>query len=120
MKALIVAAGQGSRLHDLIKGKPKPLTHLLGLSLIGRVILTAKQAGINEFVITLGYCGEKIKAKLGNGDRYGVKIAYIENREWQSENGTSVLKAKELLNEKFILLMSDHIFDVRILKELID
>jgi len=120
MKALIIAAGQGSRLHDLIKGKPKPLTHLLGLSLIERVILTAKQGGINEFVITIGYCGEKIKAKLGNGDRYGVKIAYIENREWQSGNGTSVLKAKELLNEKFVLLMSDHIFDVRILKELID
>ena len=85
-----------------------------------RVILTAKQAGINEFVIVIGYLGEKIKEKLGTGTRYKVKITYIENREWQRGNGISVLKAKESLNENFVLLMSDHIFDGRILRKLID
>jgi len=120
MKALIIAAGQGCRLNDLTKGNPKPLIQLLGLSLIERVILTAKQSGIGEFLIVIGYLGEKIKEKLGNGNMYGVKIAYIENREWQRGNGVSVLKAKELLNERFILLMADHVFDGRILKELIN
>ncbi|TES90320.1 MAG: nucleotidyltransferase [Candidatus Cloacimonadota bacterium] len=120
MKALIIAAGRGSRLQNLIKTKPKPLIQLLGLSLIERVILTAKQSGINEFVIIIGYLGDKIKATLGDGKRLGVIINYIENNEWKRGNGTSVLKAKELLNEKFVLLMSDHIFDFRILKELID
>ncbi|MBU4190162.1 MAG: NTP transferase domain-containing protein [Candidatus Thermoplasmatota archaeon] len=120
MKALIIAAGKGSRLKSLTKDEPKPLIQLLGLSLIERVILTAKQAGIDEFVIVIGYLGEKIKEKLDDGNRYGVKITYIENREWQRGNGVSVLKAKDLLNENFILLMSDHIFDNRILKELID
>lgn len=120
MKALIIAAGEGSRLKSLTKGEPKPLIQLLGLSLIERVILTAKQAGINEFVIITGFRGEKIKEKLGDGNRYGVRITYIENREWQRGNGVSVLKAKELLNENFVLLMSDHIFDDRILKKLID
>lgn len=48
-----------------------------------------------------------------------MKIVYIENREWERGNGVSVLKAKESLKENFILLMSDHIFDARILKELI-
>jgi len=120
MKALILAAGCGGRGGNLTKNKPKSLIQLLGLSLIERVILTAKQAGIDEFVIVIGYLGEKIKDKLGDGDKYGVKITYIKNREWQKENGVSVLKAKELLNEKFVLLMSDHIFDDRILKELID
>lgn len=120
MKALILAAGDGSRLGDLTKDKPKPLIQLLGLSLIERVILTTKQAGIKEFVIVVGYLGDKIKAKLGNGGRYGVKIDCVENEEWQKENGASVLKAKGLLDENFILLMSDHIFDHRILKELVD
>jgi len=120
MKALILAAGDGGRGGNLTKNKPKPLIQLLGLSLIEKVILTAKQAGIDEFVIVIGYLGEKIKDELDDGDKYGVKITYIENREWQKENGVSVLKAKELLNEKFVLLMSDHIFDDRILKELID
>ena len=120
MKTLILAAGDGGRLGNLTKNKPKPLIKLLGLSLIERTILTTKQAGIKEFVIVVGYLGDKIKAKLGTGDRYGVEINYIENNDHQKENGISVLKAKGLLNENFILLMSDHIFDVRILKELID
>lgn len=88
--------------------------------MIERVILTARQVGIDEFVIVIGYLGEKIKEKLGNGNRYGVKIAYIENKEWEKGNGVSVLKAKKALNENFVLLMSDHIFDDRILKELIN
>lgn len=92
----------------------------MGLSLIERVILTARQVGIDELVIVIGYLGEKIKEKLGNGNRYGVKIAYIENKEWEKGNGVSVLKAKKALNENFVLLMSDHIFDDRILKELIN
>jgi CDP-L-myo-inositol myo-inositolphosphotransferase len=120
MKALIIAAGDGDRLAVLTNNTPKPLISVLGLSLIERVILTSKQAGIEEYVIVVGYLGDKIKANLGNGKRLGVKIDYVENGEWQRENGISVLKAKELLNENFILLMSDHIFDDRILKELVD
>jgi len=120
MKALIIAAGDGDRLGSLTKHTPKPLIQLLGLSLIERVILTAKQAGINEFVITVGYLGDKIKTRLGDGNRYGVPISYVENREWEKGNLFSVLRAKELFNENFILLMADHIFDGRILKELVD
>ena len=120
MKALIIAAGRGSRINNLTKDIPKALIPLLGLPLIERVILTTKEAGINEYVIVVGYLGEKIKAFLGNGDRFRVKIDYIENEEWQKSNGVSVLKAKKLLNKNFFLLMSDHIFDARILKGLVN
>ena len=120
MKSLILAAGVGGRLENLTQDKPKPLIQLLGLSLIERIILTTKQVGIKEFVIVFGYLGEKLKAQLGSGNRYGVKIDYVENNDYQRENGISVLKAKELLNESFILLMADHIFDARILKELVN
>lgn len=115
MKALIIAAGKGSRLESLSKGQSKPLIKLLGLSLVERVILTAKEAGIVEFIIVIGFLGEKIKEKLGRGDNYGVKITYIENKEWQEGNGVSVLAAKRALSENFILLMADHIFETRIL-----
>jgi CDP-L-myo-inositol myo-inositolphosphotransferase len=119
MKALILAAGSGSRLGSLTSNKPKALIQLLGISLIERVILTAKQAGISEFLIVCGYLGGKIKSQLGDGERFRVKIAYITNEEWQEGNSVSVLKAKDYLKEKFILLMSDHIFDSRILTELV-
>jgi CDP-L-myo-inositol myo-inositolphosphotransferase len=120
MKALIIAAGRGNRFNHLTNDRPKPLVRLLGLSLIERVILTAKQAGIDDFVIVNGYLGEKIKETLGEGEKYKVRITYVENTEWQRANGISVLEAKELLKERFVLLMADHVFDDRILKELID
>jgi len=94
MKALIIAAGRGNRFNELTKDTPKALIPLLGLSLIERVVFTTKEAGIREYVIVVGYLGEKIKAILGNGDRFRVKINYIENEEWQKSNGLSVLKAK--------------------------
>lgn len=120
MKALIIAAGRGQRLGHLTDDKPKPLVQLLGRSLIERVVLTAREAGIRHFVIVVGYLGNEIKAKLGNGDRYGIEIEYVENIEWERANAVSVLKAKDLMTEDFILLMSDHIFDARILKALVN
>lgn len=120
MRALVIAAGRGSRLYHVTGEEPKPLVRLLGLSLIERVILIAREEGINEFTVVIGYLGDRIREKLGNGSRYGVEIDYIENREWQKGNGISVLLAKDSLKEKFVLLMADHIFDGCILRELTD
>ena len=65
MKALIIAAGLGSRMYAV--GDTKPLVSLLGLNLIERVILTAKKSGIKEFCIVTGYNGEKIREQLSDG-----------------------------------------------------
>jgi CDP-L-myo-inositol myo-inositolphosphotransferase len=112
LKALIIAAGSGQRMGKLTQKKPKPLLPFLGLSFIERAILTAKEAGIKEFIIVVGYQAEKIKQKLKHGENYQVKIQYVVNPQWKEENGTSVLAAKELLEteDKFLLLMADHIF----------
>ncbi len=53
MKCLIIAAGRGSRLSN--KGDSKPLVSLLGLTLIERIILTAKRSGITDFYIVTGF-----------------------------------------------------------------
>lgn len=117
MKCLIIAAGRGSRISS--RGDSKPLIPLLGLSLIERVILTAKKSGLTDFYVVTGYNGEKVRQYL---DRFSqsrnINITLITNEEWENGNGISVLKAKKLLNENFILLMGDHIFDESILVKL--
>lgn len=113
MKALILAAGQGIRQKD--NGDSKPLIPLLGLNFIERVILTAKKSGIKDFQIVIGYKGKRIQKYLGNGKKLGVNVDYIYNDEWIKGNGISVLKAKNYLQEPFILLMADHLFDYKIL-----
>jgi CDP-L-myo-inositol myo-inositolphosphotransferase len=116
LKALILAAGQGIRQKG--NGNSKPLISLLGLSLIKRVILTAKKSGIKEFQIVIGYNGEKIRKYLGDGRKLGVKIDYLSNDQWKRGNGLSVLTARDFMQEPFILLMADHLFDHKILNEL--
>jgi len=56
--------------------------------------------------------------KIGSGERYGVHVDYIYNPEWEKDNGVSTYKAKGFLKENFILLMSDHLFDDSILRNL--
>lgn len=119
MKTLILASGKGERLRALSKGGVKPLISLLGLTLIERIILTARHLGLNDFLIVVGYQAEKIKKFLGNGSRYKVRISYIYNENWQRGNGISLLKAQNKIKEPFILLMSDHIFAPEILENLL-
>ena len=117
MKCLIIAAGKGTRLSS--KGDSKPLIPLLGLALIERVILTANKAGLTDFYVVTGYNSEKVKRFLdGFSQSRDININHITNEEWGKGNGISVLKAKKLLNENFILLMGDHIFDEFILVRL--
>ena len=119
MKCLIIAAGKGRRLSKL--GRPKPLVSLFGLTLIERVILTARKSGIDDFYVVTGYKGEKIRGFLNKfSQKRGIKITHIINEEWERGNGLSVLKAKGLLNENFILLMGDHLFDEEILIKMKD
>lgn len=119
MKCLIIAAGQGSRLKH--RGDSKPLTPLLGLSLIERVILSAKNVGINDFYVVTGYHREKLSLFLDKLSlKQNIKITVIPNEAWEKGNGVSVFTARNLLKEKFILLMADHIFAESILRDLKD
>ncbi len=117
MKALIIAAGAGTRFGK--KDLPKPLLPVLGIPLIERVILSAREAGITEFIVVVGFKGRALMEKLGRGSKLGVKIEYIENPDWERGNGTSVYAARYALKEDFILLMADHLFEPGILKELL-
>ena len=118
-KCLIIAAGLGSRL--AARGDSKPLAALLGLPLIERAILTARKAGLDDFYVVTGHKGEEVRDFLDSlSTRRDLRISYIENKEWQSAgNGLSVLKAKRHLNEPFVLMMADHVFDEQILNGLL-
>ncbi len=107
-KALILAAGMGSRLND--EKTPKPLKKLLGVPLLARTILTLEQAGISDFYVVIGYKGEQIKQGIEKFLKGRVAINWIENPDWKLPNGHSVLAAKDHIKENFIMTMSDHLF----------
>lgn len=117
MKCLIIAAGKGSRLWQ--KAECKPLAPILGVPLIERVIRSAIEADIQEFYVVTGYRGEIVRPFLNDlAERCGIRLTHILNEEWEQGNGISVLKAKEVLYEPFLLLMGDHLVEPSILKGL--
>lgn len=117
LKCLIIAAGKGSRLQS--RGESKPLIPLLGIPLIERVIRSAMEAGVDEFFVVTGHQGEQLSHFLTHlANRLAIQITPLVNDDWDKDNGLSVLKAREVLHEPFLLLMADHLFDPRWVREL--
>jgi CDP-L-myo-inositol myo-inositolphosphotransferase len=109
-KAVIIAAGNGSRLQGYQNGSPKPLVKVAGLPLLERVIQSARKNGIREFVIVIGYQAALIRKSI-DARKLGVKITWVRNTDWRKPNGVSVLKAERFVKDKFLLFMSDHVVD---------
>ena len=118
LQGLIVAAGQGIRLREIAVSKPLAL--LNGVPLIERVISTAHAAGVEEFVVVTGYERERLEQFLaGLTVRRSIPVTPVFNPDWKGTNGISVLAAEQLLSSRFVLMMSDHLFDPQILRNLL-
>jgi NDP-sugar pyrophosphorylase family protein len=76
MRAMILAAGKGTRLRPLTDSTPKPLVDVAGRPMIAFPLELLRRAGIDEVVINLHHLGDKIRAALGDGSAYGVRISY--------------------------------------------
>ncbi len=113
--ALILAAGQGSRLNH----GPKPLHALLGVPLLARTLNTLQKAGIQRAYVVIGYKAELVRRGIEQIDSIGVEVVWLLNEEWEQPNGLSVLAAREAMQGPFVLVMADHIFDPDIVSRLI-
>ncbi len=117
MKCLIIAAGKGSRLQQ--RGDSKPLVPILGITLIERVIRAAIEAGADQFYVVIGYQGERVRLFLERlAERLAIRITPLVNDDWEKGNGLSVLKAREHLQDPFLLLMADHLFEPSLVRKL--
>lgn len=110
MKAVIVAAGMGSRLWGQNDQIPKTLMPFNNETILATILGNIAATGVCEFVIVVGYRKELIIEYLAAHDHFGYQIDLIENPEWQRGNGISVLAAEPVVNgQPFLLSMSDHI-----------
>ncbi|MCH7950722.1 MAG: NTP transferase domain-containing protein, partial [Candidatus Dadabacteria bacterium] len=117
IKCLIIAAGNGSRL--LQKGESKPLIPILGIPLIERVIRSAMEAGTDEFYVVVGWQGDRVRDFLEQlAERLSIRITPLVNEDWKKDNGLSMLKARDFLQDPFLLLMADHLFDPELVRAL--
>jgi len=76
MKAVILAAGKGTRMRELTNELPKPMLLVEGRPILQHIVEGLKAAGIQEFCIITGWKAEVIEAHFGDGSRWGVQICY--------------------------------------------
>lgn len=118
MNCLILAAGLGSRLRD--RSESKPLTLLAGRPLIEHVVERAIAGGATAFTIVTGYRAEPLEAFLsGLAARIGRSISCVRTADWERPNGHSALAGADAIPGDFLLLMSDHLFDPAIVRQLL-
>ena len=107
MKAMILAAGLGTRMRPLTLAVPKPLLKIADKALIEYHLERLVAAGISELVINVSYLGQQIMDALGDGKRFNAKIAYsIEAQPLETAGG--IVNALPILGgEPFLCISSD-------------
>src|SRR5271157_1491793 len=93
-QCLILAAGNGTRLRSISAGMPKPLVPFRGRPILEHVILRAHEAGIDKFVIVVGYRSDLIRRWFASRRLGKVSVTWVENPEYHKQNGVSALKAR--------------------------
>ena len=113
--ALLLAAGIGSRLYPLTQNEPKCLTIVNAVSILERLISNLNQHGFKRLVVVTGYLENRIRDFLGN--KVGnIAIDYIFSPLYETTNNIySLWMAREVINEPFLLLESDLVFDESLL-----
>ncbi len=98
-RAMILAAGFGTRLGELTAIRPKPMLPICGAPLVRWSVLWLRAQGIREFVINLHHLGEQIEAELGDGSALGVAIAYSNEQGMILGTGGGLRLARPLLDD---------------------
>jgi CDP-L-myo-inositol myo-inositolphosphotransferase len=118
MKAVILAAGRGSRFGGN-KDTQKVLTEVLGQTLLERSLATLREIGIKDFVVITGFKAEAVEAFIKErrlNKFYNITI--VRNDEWQKGSARSVLAAQDFAGPRFLMAMGDHLFDPESLRGL--
>ncbi|MBI9099354.1 MAG: phosphocholine cytidylyltransferase family protein [Spirochaetaceae bacterium] len=117
--ALLLAAGTGTRLFPLTENEPKCMTSVNGKTILERLISNLNRQGITRLVIVTGHLEHCIRDYLG--DQIGdLKIEYIFSPLYKTTNNIySLWMAREAINEPFLLLESDLVFDESLLDDMI-
>lgn len=118
MKAVILAAGEGLRCRPLTLTRSKVMLPVANKPLLSHLILSARDAGIKEFVLVVGYRAETVKEYFGDGSPMNVSIEYASQKK-QLGTADAVRAARELVEDRFLVFNGDIIVSPQHIKNLI-
>lgn len=114
MKAMLLAAGSGTRLLPLTADRPKCMVPVAGREVILRNIEWLRSNGVHQIVINLHHYAEMVVDAIGDGSALGVAVLYSREPELLGTAG-GVLAARQLIGEDtFLVVYADNLFDLRL------
>lgn len=119
MKAVILTAGEGTRMRPLTTTRPKTMLITGGKPLIQYNIESLRDAGIKDITLVVGYKREVIEEYFGDGSEYGVKINYAI-QDGQLGTAHAIASAEKFIDESFIVLNGDIIVSYDLIRNLIE
>lgn len=120
LKALILAAGYGTRLKNLTKDKPKAIVEFAGIPMIYFALHALKKAGVKDLIINLHYKGDDIKNLLGNGSNLGLNIDYSSEKEILGTGGAIKNVESFFQGESSFFVINSDIISSLNLKTMVD
>lgn len=109
-KAMVLAAGEGTRLRPLTLSTPKPLVPVAGVPLIVYTLGWLRHHGIEDVAINLHHLGDKVSEALGDGSRLGLRIRYSPEDTLLGTAG-GVKRVQEFFDDAFVVVYGDDLTD---------
>jgi NDP-sugar pyrophosphorylase family protein len=112
MRALVLAAGVGSRLMQYTDERPKPMLEIFGEPILGYNLAMLAAGGFDDVVVNLHYLPEVVRAYAGDGARWGLRVTYSEERDLRGTAGALVPLAERFGGETFGIVFGDNLNDL--------
>lgn len=112
-QAIILCGGRGNKHANQTQDIPESMTLVQNTPILEHIILHLKNEGITEIILAVGYKHETIVNYFGNGQKYGININYMIEKEPQGTAG-AILQAKDMITNTFLILNGDVISKIPI------
>jgi NDP-sugar pyrophosphorylase family protein len=113
MKAMILAGGMSTRLYPLTKDIPKPLVPIAGEPNCAHVIRYLRSFGIEDIAMNVHYHADQVKAALGDGSQFGVRLHYLVEEQLMGSAG-SVKALERFFDGTFVVVGCDDLTDLNL------
>jgi len=111
MKAMILAAGAGTRLDPLTRNVPKPMVPIVNKPVMEHIVELLARHGFDEIMVNLHYMGDVIRSYFEDGSKWGVRLHYSEEEQLLGTAG-GVMKVASFFDDTFVVIGGDDLADI--------
>ncbi len=120
MKAVVLAAGEGTRLRPFTTSRPKGMIPVGNRPILEYIVEALVQNGVKDIIMVVGYREDTILSHFENGRRFGARIEYVEQEKQLGTSHALALASKLLSNEGFLVVSGDNLIDSRLIGDLLE